>query len=37
VGFENMGPLLAAPVEDHLLKNYIANIEKYIAAGTPPL
>jgi triacylglycerol lipase len=37
VGFEKMGPLLAAPVEDHLLKNYIANIEKYIAAGAPPL
>jgi len=24
VGFENMEPLLAVPVEDHLLKNYIA-------------
>jgi hypothetical protein len=31
VGFENMGRLLAAPVEDHLLKNYIANVEKYPA------
>jgi triacylglycerol lipase len=31
VGFENMGRLLAGPVENHLLKNYIANIEKYLA------
>src|ERR1700722_1661784 len=37
VGFENMLPMLAAPVEDHLLKNYIANVEKYIAAGAPAL
>jgi len=39
VGFENMGRLLAAPVEDHLLNNYIAKIEKYIAdltAGKQP-
>jgi triacylglycerol lipase len=37
VGFENMLPLLAAPVDDHALKNYIANVEKYIAAGMPAL
>jgi|GEM_PF-687765 len=38
VGFEHMEELLSAPVADHaLIPGYATNIEKYIAAGTPPL
>ncbi len=38
VGFANMKTVLDQPVADHdLIKGYALNIEKYLAAGTPPL
>ena len=37
VGFENMETMLENPVTDHFLGNYIALIEKYLAAGTPAM
>lgn len=38
VDFKDMKTMLSAPIADHeLIDGYAANIEKYIAAGTPPL
>ena len=37
VGIKNMEAMLADTVADHDLANYIALIEKYITAGSPPL
>jgi triacylglycerol lipase len=37
VGVEKMNDLLADPVTDHSLNNYISLIEQYLNAGTPPL
>jgi triacylglycerol lipase len=37
VGFDKMKELLRNPIADHFLQNYISLIEKYLAAGAPPL